>query len=131
MQHTWMENLALLIGRIFMACLFFLAGLGKLYNYEGTQIYMEIMSVPGSLLPFVLILELAGALAIALGIFVRPIALVLAVFCVLAAIFFHFDFSQRIEFSMFMKNLGLAGGLLFLFATGPGNWRLLNRELKP
>ena len=39
-----------LIGRIFISSIFLIAGVGKIFNYEGTIGYMENFGVPGYLL---------------------------------------------------------------------------------
>jgi putative oxidoreductase len=108
-----------LVGRVLIAVLFVLSGWGKIAGYAGTQGYMQSAGVPGGLLPLVILLELGGGLAIVAGFYTRMVALLLAGFSVLAALLFHTgaDLVQQI---MFMKNLGLAGGFLFLVANGAG-----------
>ena len=39
------------LGRVFLALIFIVSGLGKLSAYAGTQAYMESAGVPGALLP--------------------------------------------------------------------------------
>src|SRR3546814_174818 len=78
-----------LLGRILIAGLFVMAGWGKITGYAGTQQYMAAMGVPGGLLPLVIALELGGDIAIVLGLFTRPIALLLAGFSIAAAFLFH------------------------------------------
>lgn len=56
-----------LAGRIFLALIFLMSGLGKIGQFAGTQAYMAAAGVPGQLLPLVIVLEVAGALAIILG----------------------------------------------------------------
>mgnify|MGYP000063641312 CR=1 FL=1 len=46
-----MEKYTNLAGRILLAQLFLMAGIGKITAYAGTQGYMEAMGVPGMLLP--------------------------------------------------------------------------------
>jgi len=53
-----------LIGRILIAGVFVLAGLGKISGYAATQGYMHSAGVPGGLLPLVILLEVGGGLAI-------------------------------------------------------------------
>lgn len=50
----------------------------------------------------------------------RYAALALAVFSLIAAVIFHFNFADQTQAIMFMKNLAIAGGLLMVFAAGPG-----------
>ena len=89
---------------------------------------MEAMGVPGILLPLVILLEVAGGIAVIVGWQTRIAAFLLAGFSFLSAILFHSDFSNQVEMTMFMKNLSIAGGFLFLVAFGPGAYALDNRN---
>lgn len=116
-----------LIARILLAQIFLISGISKIFGYANTQAYMESTGVPGILLPLVILLEIGGALALVLGWQTRWAALALAAFTALAAIFFHTDFSDRIQTIMFMKNWAMTGGLLLLAAQGAGELSLDNR----
>lgn len=109
-----------LAGRLLMALIFVGAGYSKIGGYAGTQAYMEAMGVPGALLPLVIVTELGGGLAIALGLFTRLAALGLAGFSIISALLFHADFKDQMQQILFMKNLAMAGGFLFLVGNGPG-----------
>jgi putative oxidoreductase len=109
-----------LVGRVLIAALFVLSGWGKISGYAATQGYMQSAGVAGGLLPLVIALELGGGLAIIAGLYTRPVALLLAGFSILAALLFHAGSPDQIQQIMFMKNLGLAGGFLFLVANGAG-----------
>jgi putative oxidoreductase len=109
-----------LIGRILLAAIFILAGIQKIPAYADTAGWMSSMGVPGALLPLVIILEIAGGLAILLGFMSRWAALALAGFTLLSALIFHFNFADQVQSAMFMKNLAIAGGLLLLYVSGPG-----------
>jgi putative oxidoreductase len=41
---------------------------------------------------------------------------------------FHSDFSNQLEIIMFMKNIAIAGGFLFLVVNGPGKFSIDNRR---
>ncbi len=109
-----------LLGRLLIALIFVTAGYSKIGGYAGTQAYMEAMNVPGALLPLVILLELGGGLAIVLGFMTRLAALGLAVFCVLSAFMFHANMADQMQQILFMKNLAMAGGFLFLVGNGAG-----------
>ena len=109
-----------LAGRVLIAALFVLAGASKIGNYSGTEAYMQSAHVPGALLPLVIALELGGGLAIMAGLQTRLVALLLAGFSVLTGLAFHAGSADQTQQIMFLKNLGLAGGFLFLVANGPG-----------
>jgi putative oxidoreductase len=108
-----------LVGRVLIAALFVLSGWGKISGYAGTQAYMQSAGVSGALLPLVIVVELVGGIAVVAGLFTRVAALLLAAFSILAALLFHAG-ADQLQHIMFLKNLGLAGGFLFLVANGAG-----------
>jgi putative oxidoreductase len=87
---------------------------------------MDSMGVPGVLLPLVILLEIIGGLAIILGWKSRFVAFALASFSILSAILFHSNFADQNDMTMFMKNIAIAGGFLFVVAHGPGAYALDN-----
>jgi putative oxidoreductase len=109
-----------LLGRVLIAALFVLAGFGKISDYAGTQAYMQHAGVPGGLLPLVILLELGGGIAIILGLYTRPVALLLAGFSIVTGVLFHGGSPDQVQQIMLLKNFGLAGGFLFLAANGAG-----------
>ena len=40
----------------------------------------------------------------------------------MTAFIFHFDFSNQMQLISFFKNIGLAGGFLFIVANGTKDW---------
>ena len=113
-----------LTGRVLMSAIFIMAGINKISGYAGTQGYMESVGVPGALLPLVILLEVGGGLAILLGWQTRIAAFLLAGFSVLSALVFHANFGDQTQSILFMKNLAMAGGLLFLVAGGIHVWSI-------
>jgi len=121
---TTQQNLADFLGRVLIAAIFLVAGLGKISGYAATQGYMASMGVPGALLPLVIALEVGGAVAIIVGWRTRLVAFLLAGFSVVSALIFHSALGDATQFILFMKNLAMAGGFLFLVAHGAGDWSL-------
>jgi len=119
-----MKKFTELFARILLAHMFLLAGFNKITAYAGTQGYMETVGIPGMLLPAVIALEIAGALAIIVGFKTRWIAYGLAGFCIVTALLFHTDFADQMQMIMFMKNWTIAGGLLMLAVHGAGDLSL-------
>lgn len=115
------------IARVLLALLFIQAGFGKLTGLEGTAGYIASVGLP---LPKVLalgagLLELLGGIALAVGFQARIAALALAVFTLVASVIFHGFWSVPADQAfmqqlLFMKNLSITGGLLFVFALGAG-----------
>ena len=128
---TRINSLLAPLGRVLIAALFLTAGFQKISGYEGTAGYMEAMGVPGALLPLVILLEIGGALAIMIGWQTRVAASLLAGFTLLSGVIFHADFGDQMQTIMFLKNIAIAGGFMFLIANGPGAWALDTRSAAP
>jgi putative oxidoreductase len=109
-----------LIGRILLATLFLLSGVGKIAAYSATAGYMASAGVPAPLLPLVIGLEVVGAIAIVAGWHTRAVALLLAGFTVASGILFHNNFADQMQMIMFLKNLSIAGAFLLVAANGAG-----------
>jgi putative oxidoreductase len=106
------------LGRIMLALIFILAGLGKIQDPAGTMGYMQSMGVPGALLWPTIALEVLGGLAIAIGYKTRYAAFALAIFSIAAAVIFHRNFADQMQMILFLKNIAMAGGLLLLATSG-------------
>jgi len=111
-----------------LALIFFISGLNKVFSYEGTQGYMEVFNISGGLLPLVIVIEVLAGLAVIVGYKARLAAFILAGFSLVSAFIFHADFADQMQMILFMKNLGLAGGLLLLVSYGAGAYALDNRR---
>lgn len=124
MNLSALQNFSTLSGRLLISAIFIMAGIDKLGSYEGTQGYMQSMGVPDILLPAVILLEIGAGAALLLGWKVRIFAFLLAGFTLLSALIFHLDFNNQMQMIMFMKNLAITGGLLFVLSFGAGEWSL-------
>lgn len=113
-----MSPFAHLVGRILLALIFILSGIGKISDPAGTAGFMESMGVPGILVWPTIALEILGGIAIVIGFQTRIAAFALAVFSIAAAVIFHHNFADQMQMIMFLKNLSIAGGLLLLAASG-------------
>ena len=117
-----------LAGRVMIALIFVLSGLSKISAIDGTQGYMEAMGLPGILVYPTILFEVAAGLAIIAGFQTRLVALALAGFTLLLALIFHNQLGDQMQFILFMKNVAIAGGLLFLVRNGAGDLSLDNRR---
>lgn len=109
-------------GRVLLAAIFVLSGIGKIANPEATIGYIASAGLPfapAALIAAALI-EVGGGLALIAGFRTRFVALVLAGFSVVAALAFHAHFSDQNQMIHFLKNLAMAGGLLQVAAFGSG-----------
>ena len=119
-----MANLFDLIGRILISLIFLLSGYNKIFNYGDTIAWMEGFGIPGFLLWPAIILEIILPILVIIGYRTQISAILLAIFCIATALIFHFDFANQMQTIAFLKNLGLAGGFLFIAAHGPKDWAI-------
>lgn len=125
-----MANFGSFSGRFLLALIFVLSGFMKIPGYAGTKEMMiqNGMTVATDLfLVGAILLEAGGGLLVLLGWRARWGAIALAVFLVPATLIFHTNFSGEmgmVQQIMFMKNLAILGGCLFIAANGPGGWSL-------
>ena len=125
------QGFPLLVARLLMALMFLSGGYEKLAHLEGTLGYMASAGVP-AIAPLALAagaLELGGGLLLIVGWQARWAALALAGFTVIASFMFHRFWSlppeqELVQMLFFMKNMAITGGLLFVFAFGPGTMSL-------
>lgn len=130
MNNSLQDTLAL-VGRMLLAWLFVPAGFGKIAGFSGAVGYATSVGLP---LPEVgvavgLLIELVGGLMLLVGFMVRPAAVLLALFTLVASFFFHAYWSlpadqAMMQQLMFNKNLAISGGLLAFAAFGAGRWSL-------
>ena len=128
--NSTQDTLAL-IGRILVAYLFIPAGIGKLMGFGGTVGYITSAGLP---LPEVaaaiaIVVELGLGIALLLGVKTRWTAIVMAIFSVVTALFFHKYWSAPDAMKMmqqinFNKNIAIAGGLLAIAAFGAGRFSI-------
>ena len=124
-----MANVFDLIGRILISALFLISALNKIFNLEGSMGWMEGFGVPGFLIFPAIAIEVVLPVLVIVGYQARIAAGILAIFCLATAFIFHFDFSNQTQFVSFLKNIGLAGGFLFIVVNGTKDWSV-DREKK-
>ena len=123
-----MANFIDLIGRIFISSVFLLSGYNKIFSYENTVTWMEGYGVPGFLLWPAIVLEIVLPIFIIIGYKTQLSAILLAIFSITTAIIFHLDFSNQMQIVAFLKNLGLAGGFLFIAINGPKDFAVERKK---
>ena len=117
-----MANVLDLVGRIFISALFLISAFNKIFNLDGSIGWMEGYGVPGFLIYPAIAVEIILPVLVIVGYRARLAAGVLAVFCLMTAFLFHFDFADQSQLVSFLKNIGLAGGFLFIVANGTKDW---------
>ena len=123
-----MSNLIDLVGRILISALFLTSAYDKIFSIDGSINWMEGFGVPGFLLYPAIVLEILLPVCIILGYQARLAASFLTIFCLATAFIFHLDFDDPSQKISFLKNLGLAGGFLFIVANGTKDWALKNKK---
>ena len=124
-----MANLIDLLGRLLISALFLISAYNKIFSIDGTMGWMEGFGVPGFLIYPTILLEIILPLFVIVGYKAKISSAVLAIFCLATAFIFHFDFLDQIQTILFLKNIGLAGGFLFIVANGTKDWSI-DREKK-
>ena len=119
-----MSNLIDFSARILISALFLISAYNKIFNIESSMNWMSGYGVPGILIYPTILLEILLPMIIIIGYKVRIAAGLLSVFCLLTAFIFHFDFADQIQLILFLKNIGLAGGFLFIVVNGTKEWSL-------
>lgn len=123
----------LFLGRLCISAIFLLAGIGKFMDYEGTTQYMATRGL--QFIPFLLVVaavvEILSALSLIFGFKARVSAFILLLFLIPITYLFH-DFWNagpeiaQLQFIMFMKNVSIAGGLLYIIGAGSGGFAVDN-----
>jgi putative oxidoreductase len=126
-----LQNSLTLASRLLFVAFFLPAGIGKLTGFAGTVGYIAAaglpLPTPGAILA--LSVEILGSLALLAGFGTRLAALILAVFTLVASVFFHAYWAVPADQAfvtqlLFFKNIAVVGGLLALAANGAGAWSL-------
>jgi putative oxidoreductase len=119
------SSAALLAGRLGLAIIFLVSGLGKLASWPGTVAFASAKGVPESLLAGATALEILGALSLLAGWKTRWGVAALVVFLVPVTLVFHAFWAYQgaeaqLQSIQFLKNIAIGGGLLAVLGAGPG-----------
>ena len=117
-----MANVFDLIGRMLISALFLISAFNKVFNLERSMSWMEGFGVPGFLIFPAIVIEIILPILVIVGFQARIASGILALFCLATAFLFHFDFSDQSQLVSFLKNIGLAGGFLFIVVNGTKDW---------
>jgi putative oxidoreductase len=110
------------LGRLTIGGIFVLSGVGKLSQQAGITAAIAHAGLPLAPLGYfvALTVEIGFGLLLALGWRTRAVALVLAIWCLVTAVFFHNNFADQNTMIHFLKNVMIAAGLLQIVHFGPG-----------
>ena len=130
MNNANVQNTAALVGRILLAAIFLTSGFGKITGFDGTVGYIASKHLPlpqvGAIIA--ILCELGGGILLLVGFKARWAGLVLAIFTLAAGLLFH-DYWNLTDAAQvaankinFWKNVAISGGMLMVFAFGPGRY---------
>jgi putative oxidoreductase len=115
-----------LLGRVLLGGLFIGSALGMIADPAGTQYFMAMYGMPfvGFFMWATVGILLVSATCLILGWQTRWAALALAAWLVPVTLTFHTNWSDPIQFHVFMENTGLMGALILISGVGAGAFSL-------
>lgn len=121
----------LVIARSFLALIFVVEGICKIFDADATRHYMRGRHLPGGLFWPVILFEIGCGLLIAVGYQTRVVAAALSIYCLLTAAIFHTSLSDQVQNLMLLKNIAMAGGFMLLSYVGAGRISIDGRRAIP
>lgn len=152
---SWFQGFIAFIGRFFLSLFFISSGMHQIFDWQGTEqavisilndwsamtigdetwrnFFTAALSWSSILVSTAIFFQLIGGLCILLGIQVRFGAFLLILILTPATFLRHhfwtmIDPEKGMQMALFMKNLGVVGGLFILLAYGKGKRK---KEVKP
>ena len=129
-MNTYHDGAAL-VARILLSVMFIYSGFGKITGFEGTAGYIASKGLPVPQLMAIaaIVVELGAGLLLLVGYKARWAALAIFLFLIPTTLVFHnFWVAPQAEHQMqlinFLKNLTIMGGMLMVWAFGPGRFAL-------
>jgi putative oxidoreductase len=130
-MENHINNVLVLVARLFLATLFLIFGYRKLRDFSGTvsQIAQLGVPLPVPAAAVATFMELPVAFAVAVGAFTRPAALLMFFYTLGTALIAHRYWAapaaERVDsMDSFYKNVSIMGGFLLLYVTGAGKYSL-------
>jgi putative oxidoreductase len=137
MRYSLFENqkdAVILVARILLMVLFVMFGWAKLTGFAGTVAYMTSSGAPLPEISAVIavVMELVVGIALLVGFFTRPLALLLALYTLGTAIIGHhyWNMTGAVQYDNmihFYKNISIIGALMLLTVTGAGKYSVDRR----
>ncbi len=116
-------DLETLVGRVLIAALFIGGAVQKTGDPSAVQGLLAAQGWPEWLVWPALAFNLGAGLSLILGVFIRPVATTLAIYCAVTSLF-HYLPDDPWQMTIFVKNWAIAGGCLVLAAHGAGRFAL-------
>jgi putative oxidoreductase len=132
MRYTLFEQRKdelILVARVLLMILFVIFGWSKLTGFSGTVGYMAAEGAPLPTISAIIaiVMEFFVGLALVVGFYTRPLALLFALYTLGTGLIGHHfwtmsDGERAANMINFYKNVSIMGGLLLLCVTGPGKY---------
>ena len=126
------ETISPFLGRLVLAWFFLSEAWWRLRGWEGTVtlMHMKHIATAEPLLALAIALMVLGGLSLLFGYQARVGALTLFGLTIIVSVFMH-DYwklgdgvDRDADYELFIRNMAIAGGLLFLVGMGPGPFAL-------
>jgi putative oxidoreductase len=126
-----LDDVVILVARLFLATLFLIFGWRKLRDYSGTvsQMVQDGLPAPALASSIAIFMELPVSFAVAVGAFTRPSAVLMVLYTLGTSLIEHrywtvpgADYVDSLE--GFYKNLSIMGGFLLLYVSGAGKYSI-------
>jgi putative oxidoreductase len=126
-----LDDVVILVARLFLATLFLIFGWRKLRDYSGTvsQMVQDGLPAPALATSIAIFMELPVSFAVAVGAFTRPSAVLMVLYTLGTSLIEHrywtvpgADYVDSLE--GFYKNLSIMGGFLLLYVSGAGKYSI-------
>ena len=137
MRYTLFEQRKdelILVARVLLMILFVIFGWSKLTGFSGTVGFMTTEGAPFPTVSAIIavVMEFFVGIAIVIGFYTRPLALILALYTLGTALIGHHFWTMTGDAYManminFYKNISIMGGLLLLCVTGAGKYSVDRR----
>jgi putative oxidoreductase len=130
-MNAVVTKFAPVVGRFLIALIFLLSGIGKIGAFAGTAASMAKMGIPLAEVALVvtIIIEIGGAAMLILGWQAWLGATALFLWMIPVTFLYHNFWAvppeqYQLQQIMFMKNLAIMGGLLYVMSFGSGGYSL-------
>jgi putative oxidoreductase len=114
-------------GRFLLSLIFILSGVEKIMNPVGTKEYMASKNLPAIPILYIMatMAEVGGGLSVLTGCYSNIGTIILILLLVPTTFIFHNFWAlsggeKKMQQAHFLKNLAIIGGLLLIYAFGPG-----------
>jgi putative oxidoreductase len=122
------ETISPFLGRLILAWFFLSEAWWRIVDWEGTVTLMHMKHIGNAepLLALAVMLMALGGISLLLGYYARTGALILFALTIIMSVMIH-DYwkitnvvDRDADYDLFIRNMAIAGGLLFLVGMGPG-----------